>query len=124
MRLCVLFTLAITGCASGPGDSCEPSDGRCEGGASALLCVDGELRRLRCGGETGCGTREGSAHCDQGLARAGEACAGATACSEDRSTLLVCRGGRFVEGARCPHGCILEIDRATCPMPEILPPLQ
>jgi len=66
----------------------------------------------------------GEVRCDRSLAEVGDPCAGASACSTDSRSFLVCREGRFVAGADCPAGCTVEGDRVSCERPTLQPPLE
>jgi hypothetical protein len=116
--------VVLSGCSIEEGDACEPPRGECVGSSEALLCVDREIRRLSCRGPSACAAIGESVRCDQSHAREGDACAGGVACTADGASFLVCTDGVFSRGADCPTGCVIEGDRATCPAPELHPPLE
>lgn len=89
-----------------------------------LVCVGGRIAHARCLGAGACVADGDNVRCDQSLGEVGDVCLGGNACSVDRRSFLVCRGHRFVLGARCPSGCVLEGDRARCDAPELAPALQ
>lgn len=128
IRTTVFFAalaLAVAACGMREGDSCSSPKGKCTSATEALACVDGVIKRVSCRGAAACKDTGSKLSCDQSLANEGDACIGSgSACSVDRKAFLTCRDGKFVRGADCPQGCIVSGDRATCPAPEILPPLR
>jgi hypothetical protein len=122
-RLPLLLAILLGACSPSEGDACE-GGGECTGPSEALLCLGGELRRTPCRGPEACTTEGERVRCDRSLAEAGDPCAGASACSLDSSSFLVCREGRLMVGAECPAGCEVDGDRVRCAHPELQPPLE
>jgi hypothetical protein len=94
------------------GDACEPGQGACtDDHESILKCANGKMALdSACRGPKKC-HRDALAqvvHCDQTVARIGDACTEeAWACSEDKTAALRCKKGQFaVERAQCK--CTIE----------------
>jgi hypothetical protein len=80
-----------------------------EDGSSVVSCVDGKLRPVQsCRGPRGCTviTANEKLDCDSVLARVGDPCLeeGTGACSEDRRSVLACKGARYAESKACLVG--------------------
>lgn len=96
------------------GDPCAAADSfACTVDGGALLACRGDrmqtVRTCRGIGECRVDVDSRKVACDDSVGREGDACdpAGATACSVDKTTELVCESGRFVNGRACNRrdGC-------------------
>lgn len=106
-------SVALAGdpCASEGGGVCTP-DGR-----AMLLCRGGAFGEVRpCRGARGCHTEGSQILCDHSIGALGEPCSpeGAWACDADGRRSLVCRGGTFQEGSRCPRSCTVQDRHVSC----------
>lgn len=85
----------------------------------ALLCKNGRFERfLECRGQAGCSLLGAQVSCDTSVAKKGDPCKvqNASACSDDKKEMLVCRDGKFHEYRFCrgQYGCYLKGDAPAC----------
>lgn len=75
-------------------------------GKVRLRCERGVWRAdLPCRGPGGCVHSGRFVDCDDSVAELGDACEpGAYSCSVDRTSMLLCRGGKYTEAERCAPG--------------------
>jgi hypothetical protein len=86
---------------------------QCTGDKKAMIqCENSHWIKLNdCKGALGCVANAEGASCDLGASAAGEDCTadneGNAACTEDRKSLLVCKGGKMQLASTCKgmHGC-------------------
>jgi hypothetical protein len=105
-----MFLCSLTACEKKEGDSCKKGALRCVDEKSALSCDKGKLVTINCGGKDGCQKKDKRTSCDVSGNKPGSACTdsleGKGGCSEDKSSLVKCKGGKFVEVAcRGKKGC-------------------
>lgn len=94
----------------------------CAKGNKLAACSGGKWQEsMSCPGPKGCYLHAGghgskTPLCDDGLARAGNACADArdVYCSEDRRSRLGCKDGRWYVQTSCPKGCSYDPKGITC----------
>ena len=111
-----LMTL-MTGCGKKPGNPCiRQQTPDCTDSKTMVKCEAGRWVAFPCGGPRGCdATTSWWAHCDQMIARSGEACRPSglyrdpvvLACSTDAKALLICKDNTFGPVTQCngPKGC-------------------
>ena len=85
----------------------------------ALLCKNGRFERyLECRGQAGCSLLGAQVSCDTSVAKKGVPCKvqGASACSDDKKEMIVCRDGKFGEYRFCrgQYGCYMKGDAPAC----------
>ncbi len=85
----------------------------------ALICRSGRFERyLECRGVAGCALLGVQVSCDTSVARNGDPCKvqGASACSDDKTEMLICRDGKFVGYRNCrgAFGCYMKNDAPSC----------
>jgi hypothetical protein len=101
------------------GQPCVPTEVACVDEHLGLFCWAGKLETMTCLGPSGC-QKVGSDEvaCDNPQASVGDGCnhEDDAACSLDRTTSLVCKGGRFVVAQPCrgPRGCSANGDTVYC----------
>jgi hypothetical protein len=91
-------------------DPCEEKDDlACSMDKRALYKCDGAKYQVEstCRGPKGCLVEGSTVKCDTHVADLGDAChfEGNYACTEDRKTLLACRGGHFKKDKGCNKPC-------------------
>lgn len=95
-----------------PGDPCRDTDKTkaCSvDGKQYLSCSGGKMTlEFQCLGPGGCKSSAGQLACDMSLAREKDPCTqameGKVACDEDRSSIVVCKGGKFEIDEECKAG--------------------
>ncbi len=108
--------------ASSEGAPCTKEN---EGNASCtpdakglLLCKGGKMTlAAKCKGMHGCRQKGNTLECDETIADLGDPCdsseyEGKFACSTDKKTRLVCKGGKFAKERDCK--CSVMIDKVNC----------
>ncbi len=116
----VVFTPA---CKPKTGGKCSGSQGACQDGDTAILCIGGEWKEVECRGTTGCmkpgiplGT--GDVTCAHDKAEAGEACEkiDEPTCSTDKKQMLVCKDNEWKVEMECSgvHGCVNNAKGVSC----------
>lgn len=85
----------------------------------ALLCKSGHFERyLECRGPAGCSLLGAQVSCDTSVAKKGDPCKvhGASACSDDKKEMIICRDGKFAEYRFCRGqlGCYMKGDAPAC----------
>jgi len=89
------------------GDLCKDKGACTDDNKSELSCKGGKLASGHaCRGEEGCTARSAGPVCDRSIGEIGEECDEkddeiASACTAAKDTILVCRGGKYVQGPRC-----------------------
>jgi hypothetical protein len=94
-----------------PNDSCKEDGGKActTDGKAVLACAGGEMKLLyHCRGPLGCESKSGKLECDMSSARLDDPCdksmEGKNACAVDGSSIVVCKGGKFVVDEKCKSG--------------------
>jgi hypothetical protein len=96
------------------GEACfEEGKPECSADKKAMIkCESSHWKKLEdCKGALGCVANAEGAKCDLGASAAGAACTkeneGNASCTEDKKSLLVCKGGKMEVGSTCKgrHGC-------------------
>ena len=106
------------------GATCNAARGSqgCAKGNKLAACSGGTWQEsMSCPGPKGC-YRQKAGHggsvplCDEGLARAGNACSDArdVYCSDDRKSRLGCKDGRWYVQTTCTKGCSYNPSGITC----------
>ena len=92
------------------GDACKEEGSKaCGVGAQELLtCHAGKMEPLyRCLGPEGCRAK-GKLNCDMSIAEKGDPCdsqmEGAAACTPNKTSVVTCKGGKFVKDEDCGPG--------------------
>lgn len=92
------------------GEPCKEDGSKaCAVGAQEVLtCQAGKMESLyRCLGPDGCQAK-GKLNCDMSIADKGDPCdaqmEGAAACSPDKNSIVICKGGKFLEREECGSG--------------------
>ena len=114
LAIFLVGTSLASGCKAKPGDACK-SQGVCEQGANALVCVDGHYAATSCKGADGCSKQP--FRCDFRGNADGDACYeakdGASYCGAGWKSRVTCESGRVsVEQCGGPHGCYAAGDEA------------
>lgn len=97
---------------SEPGDACREADKTkaCSvDGKQYLACKAGKMTlEFQCLGPNGCKSDGGQLSCDMSVARDKDPCTaemeGKHACNLDKSSIVVCKGGKFVIDEECKSG--------------------
>jgi len=109
------------------GDACKESDKpkACStDGKQYLVCSGGKMTmQFQCLGPGGCKSEAGQLNCDMSYARDKDPCTqqmeGKVACNLDRSSIVVCKGGKFVIDEECKQGTRCEGEGSIrCEKPE------
>lgn len=97
------------------GEPCPDDEGDpgCSSDKKAMLkCVNKHWKKQNdCTGQHGCVSNANGATCDMGTSNEGSSCSadneGNVACSPDKKSELVCKGGKMVQMSLCKgmHGC-------------------
>lgn len=99
--------LLASACSKKAGSDCEGSASMCQDKASALVCMQGKLAAVACGGPMGCTKFEDRANCDTTIANVSDPCPPDAeehqSCTPDGKRAVVCEKGRFVRYLEC-HG--------------------
>lgn len=109
-----------------PGDPCKESSKACAtDGKQVLMCTDGKMAlAFHCLGEGGCKSQGGKLDCDLTVARVQDPCTkemeGNVACNVDKSSIVICKGGKFSLDERCDKGkqCSTEGGSIRCTKPD------
>lgn len=97
-----------------PGDACGKDENfSCSMDKKAQVkCAKGKWKEIaKCRGPKACETKFPFSKCDQTIVKEGDACEkdGNAACSEDATTIMECKGGKYAVGEKCPKGkCVAE----------------
>jgi hypothetical protein len=106
-----------------PGEACKKPDAKaCSvDKLQVLSCHDGSMReQYACRGEAGCSAEGGKLLCDQTVAKLGDTCDkdldGHVACSEDKKSLVICNGEKFVTSETCKPAtrCVVSGRATSC----------
>lgn len=110
------------------GDGCKDADKpkACStDGKQYLVCKAGKMTvELECRGPDGCKSEGGKLDCDLTIAQVGDTCLkemdGKNACSLDRKSIVVCKGGKFEVDEPCkpPEGCLATDGSIRCEKPK------
>lgn len=96
-------------CEPAPGAACgQEGAGTCLTRNLLVECKGGTWRESACLGPNGCWSYGNEPYtCDTSLAEVGAPCLAETqySCAADMGSRLLCKGGRWVAGARCVRGC-------------------
>lgn len=110
-----------------PGDACRDADKTkaCSvDGKQYLACKDGKMTmEFQCLGPGGCKSEGGKLGCDMSMARDKDPCTaemeGKHACNADKSSIVVCKGGKFVIDEECKSGATCNAEGTIkCEKPE------
>ncbi len=110
-----------------PGDACREADKTkaCSvDGKQYLACKDGKMTlEFHCLGPGGCKSEGGKLGCDMSVARDKDPCTaemeGKHACNLDKSSIVVCKGGKFVIDEECKTGTTCNAEGSIrCDKPE------